>query len=57
MLQINVFQLVNSPGEAMGSLENVTHLIPLPRNYILIVPSGKNNTGNVEARIVFLNNI
>ena len=53
----NVFQLVNSPGEATGSLENFTHLIPLPRNYILIIPSGINYTANFEARIVFLNAI
>ena len=53
----NVFQLVNSLGEAMGSLENFTHLIPLPRNCILIIPIGINYTANFEARIVFLNAI
>ena len=53
----NIFWLVNSPGEAMENLENFTHLIPLPRNCILIVPIGINYTANFEARIVFLNAI
>ena len=53
----NVFQLVNSLGEAVGSLENFTNLIPLPRNYVLIVPIGINYTPNFEGRIVFLNAI
>ena len=51
----NVFWLVNSLGEAMGSQENVTHLIPLPRIYVLIVPIGILYTANFEARRVFLN--
>ena len=55
MTNENVFQLVNSLGEAMGILENFTHLILLPRNCILIVPIGINYTANFEARILFLN--
>ena len=53
----NVFQLVNSPGEAIRSLENFTHLILLPRIYLLIIPDGINYIANFEARIVFLNAI
>ena len=41
----------------MGSLENFIHLIPLPRNYILITPIGINYTANFEAGIVLLNDI
>ena len=51
----NIFRLVNSLGEAMRCLENFTHLIPLPRIYVLIVTIGINYTANFEARIVFLN--
>ena len=47
----NVFQLVNSLAEATGSLESFTHLIPLPRNYVLIVPIGIYYSPHFEARI------
>ena len=53
----NVFQLVNSLGLAIGSLKNFTHLILLPRNYVLIIPIGINYTANFEASIVFMNAI
>ena len=57
MTNENIFWLVNSLGEAMGSLENFTHLILLSRNCILIIPFGINYTANFEARLVFLNAI
>ena len=52
---IYIFQSVSSLGEATGSLENFTHLILLPRNYILIIPIGIYCASNFEARIVCLN--
>ena len=52
---IYVFQSVSSPGKAMGSLENFTHLISLPRNYVLIIPIGIYYATNFEVRIVSLN--
>ena len=54
---IYIFQSVSSLGEAMGSLENFTHLISLPRNYILIIPIGIYYVENFEVRIVSLNAI
>ena len=54
---IHVFQSVNSLAEAMGSLENFTHLNLLPRNDILIIPIGIYYVANFEVRIVFLNAI
>ena len=54
---IHIFQSVSSPGEAMGSLENFTHPISLPRNDNLIIPIGIYYASNFEARIVSLNAI
>ena len=42
---------------AMGSLEHFTHLISLPRNYILIIPIGTYYASNFEVMIVSLNAI
>ena len=54
---IHVFQSVSSLGEAMGRLENLTPVILLPRNYILIISIGIYYASNFDVRMVSLNAI